>query len=73
MISINCTKDQVVEILKSSFACTVSKADQKKYDDEIKKGRYVFFNDHSRVIMKKDHHQYDLEELIELSKTILDF
>ena len=69
MISINCTKDQVVEILKSSFACTVSKADQKKYDDEIKKGRYVFFNDHSRVIMKKDHHQYDLEELIELSKS----
>tara|TARA_R100000808_G_C2036947_1_gene78232 strand:- start:36 stop:431 length:396 start_codon:yes stop_codon:yes gene_type:complete len=68
MISINCTKDQVVEILKSSFACTVSKADQKKYDDEIKKGRYVFFNDHSKVIMKKDHHQYDLEELIELSK-----
>ena len=69
MISINCTKDQVIEILKSSFACTVSKADQKKYDDEIKKGRYVFFNDHSRVIMKKDHHQYDLEELIELSKS----
>ena len=67
MISINCTKDQVVEILKSSFACTVSKADQKKYDEEIKKGRYVFFNDHSRVVMKKDHHQYDLEELIELS------
>ena len=67
-ISINTTIDQVVEILKSSFACTVSKADQKKYDDEIKKGRYVFFNDHSRVIMEKDHHQYDLEELIELSK-----
>ena len=67
MISINCTKDQVVEILKTSFACTVSKADQKKYEDEFKKGRYVFFNDHSRVIMKKDHHQYDLEELIELS------
>ena len=68
MISINCTSDQVVEMLKTSFACTVSKADQKKYEDEFKKGRYVFFNDHSRVIMKKDHHQYDLEELIELSK-----
>ena len=68
MISINCTKDQVVEMLKTSFACTVSKADQKKYEDEFKIGRYVFFNDHSRVIMKKDHHQYDLEELIELSK-----
>ena len=68
MISINCTSDQVVEILKSSFACTVSKADQKKYQDEFKKGRWVFFNDHSRVVMKKDHHQYDLEELIELSK-----
>ena len=68
MISINCTKDQVIEMLKTSFACTVSKADQKKYEDEFKKGRYVFFNDHSRVIMKKDHHQYDIEELIELSK-----
>ena len=68
MISINCTSDQVVEMLKTSFACTVSKADQKKYEDEFKKGRYVFFNDHSRVIMKKDHHQYDIEELIELSK-----
>ena len=68
MISINCTKDQVIEMLKTSFACTVSKADQKKYEDEFKKGRYVFFNDHSRVVMKKDHHQYDLEELIELSK-----
>tara|TARA_R100001086_G_scaffold159054_1_gene85220 strand:+ start:248 stop:649 length:402 start_codon:yes stop_codon:yes gene_type:complete len=68
MISINCTTDQVVEILKTQFACTVSKADQKKLDDKIKKGRWVFFNDHSRVVMKKDHHQYDLEELIELSK-----
>ena len=68
MISINCTSDQVVEMLKTSFACTVSKADQKKYEDEFKKGRYVFFNDHSRVIMNKDHHQYDIEELIELSK-----
>jgi len=68
MISINCTKDQVVEILKTEFACTVSKDDQKKYDDEIKIGRYYFFNDHSRVVMPKDHHQYDLEELIELSK-----
>ena len=68
MISINCTSDQVVEMLKTSFACTVSKKDQKKLDDQIKKGRWVFFNDHSRVIMKKDHHQYDIEELIELSK-----
>ena len=41
---------------------------QKKLADKINIGRYVFFNDHSRVIMNKDHHQYDLEEFIELSK-----
>ena len=40
-ISINCTSDQVVEVLKTKFASTLSKADQKKFDDEIKKGRYV--------------------------------
>ena len=67
-ISINTTIDQVVEIMKSKVSSVVSKANQKKLDDQIKKGRWVFFNDHSRVVMKKDHHQYDLEELIELSK-----
>ena len=67
-ISINTTTDQVVEIMKSKVSTVVSKANEKKYNDEIKKGRYVFLNDHSRVIMEKDHHQYDLEELIELSK-----
>ena len=67
-ISINTTIDQVVEIMKSKVSSVVSKANQKKLDDQIKKGRWVFFNDHSRVIMKKDHHQYDLEELNELSK-----
>ena len=67
-ISINTTVDQVVEVLKSKVSSVVSKANQKKLDDQIKKGRWVFFNDHSRVVMKKDHHQYDLEELIELSK-----
>ena len=68
-ISINTTIDQVVEVLKSKVSTVVSKANEKKLDDQIKKGRWVFFNDHSRVIMKKDHHQYDLEELIELSLT----
>ena len=67
-ISINTTTDQVIEVLKSKFSCVVSKANQKKLADKMKIGRYVFFNDHSRVVMKKDHHQYDLEELIELSK-----
>ena len=67
-ISINTTIDQVVEIMKSKVSSVVSKANEKKLDDQIKKGRWVFFNDHSRVIMEKDHHQYDLEELIELSK-----
>ena len=67
-ISINTTIDQVVEIMKSKVSSVVSKADEKKLNDQIKKGRWVFFNDHSRVVMKKDHHQYDLEELIELSK-----
>jgi len=67
-ISINTTIDQVVEIMKSKVSSVVSKAEEKKLDDQIKKGRWVFFNDHSRVVMKKDHHQYDLEELIELSK-----
>ena len=67
-ISINTTIDQVVEIMKSKVSSVVSKANQKKLDDQIKKGRWVFFNDHSRVVMKKDHHQYYLEELIELSK-----
>ena len=67
-ISINTTIDQVVEIMKSKVSSVVSKANEKKLGDQIKKGRWVFFNDHSRVIMKKDHHQYDLEELIELSK-----
>ena len=68
-ISINTTTDQVIEVLKSKFSCVVSKANQKKLADKMKIGRYVFFNDHSRVVMKKDHHQYDLEELIELSKS----
>ena len=46
-----------------------SKAKENKLlADKKNIGRYVFFNDHSRVVMKKDHHQYDLEELIELSK-----
>ena len=67
-ISINTTIDQVVEIMKSKVSSVVSKANEKKLSDQIKKGRWVFFNDHSRVVMKKDHHQYDLEELIELSK-----
>ena len=67
-ISINTTIDQVVEIMKSKVSSVVSKANEKKLDEQIKKGRWVFFNDHSRVVMKKDHHQYDLEELIELSK-----
>ena len=67
-ISINTTTEQVIEVLKSKFSCVVSKANQKKLADKINIGRYVFFNDHSRVVMKKDHHQYDLEELIELSK-----
>ena len=66
-ISINTTIDQVVEIMKSKVSSVVSKANEKKLSDQIKKGRWVFFNDHSRVVMKKDHHQYDLEELIELS------
>ena len=67
-ISINTTIDQVVEIMKSKVSSVVSKANEKKLGEQIKKGRWVFFNDHSRVVMKKDHHQYDLEELIELSK-----
>ena len=67
-ISINTTTDQVMEVLKSKVSSVVSKTEEKKLDDQIKKGRWVFFNDHSRVVMKKDHHQYDLEELIELSK-----
>ena len=67
-ISINTTTEQVIEVLKSKFSCVVSKANQKKLADKMNIGRYVFFNDHSRVVMKKDHHQYDLEELIELSK-----
>ena len=67
-ISINTTIDQVVEIMKSKVSSVVSTANEKKLSDQIKKGRWVFFNDHSRVVMKKDHHQYDLEELIELSK-----
>jgi len=67
-ISINTTTDQVIEVLKSKFSCVVSKANQKKLVDKMNIGRYVFFNDHSRVIMEKEHHQYDLEELIELSK-----
>ena len=67
-ISINTTIDQVVEIMKSKVSSVVSKANEKKLDEQVKKGRWVFFNDHSRVVMKKDHHQYDLEELIELSK-----
>ena len=67
-ISINTTIDQVVEIMKSKVSSVVSKANEKKLEEQIKKGRWVFFNDHSRVVMKKDHHQYDLEELIELSK-----
>ena len=67
-IPINTTTDQVIEVLKSKFSCVVSKANQRKLAEKMNIGRYVFFNDHSRVVMKKDHHQYDLEELIELSK-----
>ena len=67
-ISINTTTDQVIEVLKSKFSCVVSNANRKKLTDKMNIGRYVFFNDHSRVIMEKEHHQYDLEELIELSK-----
>ena len=67
-ISINTTIDQVVEIMKSKVSSIVTKAKEKKLGDRTKIGRWVFFNDHSRVVMKKDHHQYDLEELIELSK-----
>ena len=67
-ISINTTTEQVMEVLKSKCSSVVSKANEKKLADKMKIGRYVFFNDHSRVVMKKDHHQYDLEELIELSK-----
>ena len=67
-ISINTTTDQVVEILKSKVSSIVTKAKEKKLGDRTKIGRWVFFNDHSRVVMQKDHHQYDLEELIALSK-----
>ena len=67
-ISINTTTEQVIEVLKSKVSTVVSKAKEKKLGDKPNIGRYVFFNDHSRVVMKKDHHQYDLEELIELSK-----
>ena len=67
-ISINTTTDQIIEVLKSKFSCVVSQANRKKLTDKMNIGRYVFFNDHSRVVMQKDHHQYDLEELIELSK-----
>ena len=45
-ISINTTIDQVVEIMKSKVSSVVSKANEKKLDDQIKKGRWVFFNDH---------------------------
>ena len=69
MISINTTTEQVIEVLKSKVSTVVSKAKENKLlADKKNIGRYVFFNDHSRVVMKKDHHQYDLEELIELSK-----
>ena len=68
-ISINTTTEQVIEVLKSKVSSVVSKAKENKLlSDKKNIGRYVFFNDHSRVVMKKDHHQYDLEELIELSK-----
>jgi len=68
-ISINTTTEQVIEVLKSKVSSVVSKAKENKLlADKKNIGRYVFFNDHSRVIMEKDHHQYDLEELIELSK-----
>ena len=68
-ISINTTTEQVIEVLKSKVSTVVSKAKENKLlADKKNIGRYVFFNDHSRVIMEKDHHQYDLEELIELSK-----
>ena len=68
-ISINTTTEQVMEVLKSKVSTVVSKAKENKLlADKKNIGRYVFFNDHSRVVMKKDHHQYDLEELIELSK-----
>ena len=68
-ISINTTTEQVIEVLKSKVSTVVTKAKENKLlADKQNIGRYVFFNDHSRVVMKKDHHQYDLEELIELSK-----
>ncbi len=68
-ISINTTTEQVIEVLKSKVSTVVSKAKENKLLADVKNiGRYVFFNDHSRVVMEKDHHQYDLEELIALSK-----
>ena len=68
VISINTTSDQIVEILKNKLANTVSKKDAKLLKDDINHGRYYFFKDNSRVVMAKEHHQYDLEELIALSK-----
>ena len=68
VISINTTSDQIVEILKNKLASTISKKDQKKYKDDLNHGRFYFFKDNSRVVMAKEHHQYDLEELIALSK-----
>ena len=67
-ISINTTSDQIVEILKNKLANTVSKKDAKLLKDDINHGRYYLFKDNSRVVMAKEHHQYDLEELIALSK-----
>ena len=67
-ISINTTSDQIVEILKNKLANTVSKKDAKLLKDDLNSGRYYFFKDNSRVVMSKEHHQYDLEELIALSK-----
>ena len=67
-ISINTTSDQIVEILKNKLANTVSKKDAKLLKDDINHGRFYFFKDNSRVVMAKEHHQYDIEELIALSK-----
>ena len=67
-ISINTTSDQIVEILKNKLANTVSKKDAQLLKDDLNHGRFYFFKDNSRVVMAKEHHQYDIEELIALSK-----
>ena len=50
----------------ASRAGSMSAADLLK--DDLNHGRFYFFKDNSRVVMAKEHHQYDIEELIALSK-----